>query len=34
MDKIWETWKHPEKLKLFDWEIVYNEATGYDLIKE
>ncbi len=34
MSKLWETWKHPEKLELGRWHILYNEATGYNILEE
>jgi len=34
MSKLNEVWKHPENLDLGRWEILYNEASGYDILME
>lgn len=31
--KFWENYK-PEDLPLGEWEIIYNEASGYDFLKD
>lgn len=31
-EKAEEVWKHPENLDLGKWEILINEATGYNIL--
>lgn len=34
VNKINELWQHPENLYLGEWEILINEATGFNYIDE
>jgi hypothetical protein len=33
MENIWDYWKNSDQIELGKWEILYNEATGYDILK-